>query len=302
MMRLGGALAVGLAVFAGTAGAQGRWQSYDNENRGIAAGAIVCPQDGSDEAANYFCVGLSCGAGKPLGFEVLFAGGELADRLEGVIEVDGQEAGRLDLTRIRPPDYESEYRAAYDPAAHGALIEALRTGRSAAISLVSPELTVRKEFGMRWSGRIIDAALAVCAAPEVPVETQGAGLPGPAEEVLAEVRAACNGGTVTPRDGFVTETDLDMDGVADLVIDYGAAECSTSLVLFCGSAGCQNALYRGLPGGGYDLLGKYYFYGIESRQVTLTEMPVHGTNCGGIGADPCTLRFIWEDGKMVPLQ
>ncbi|WP_172292575.1 hypothetical protein [Pseudoruegeria sp. HB172150] len=316
-----------LVLTSSGAEAQGRWRSYDGGSREIIAGASVCPMDDA-VTANYFCFGLSCSAERPLSFEVLFAGGEMADEVTGVLEVDGLEVARLPMARVRPPEGESVYYAAYDPAAHGAAVEALKGGTRATVSLVSPVFTLRHEMGLRWSARMIEEAMAACgsemaapvapvaepapvaegatlpviAIPTVPAPAPAPDLPAPALEVLAEVRDACIDGTVTVQEGFVTETDLDLDGVPDLVVDYGGAACSSMGTLFCGSAGCLQALYRQLPGGGYDLVYRANIYGFETNQVTVTEMSTHGSYCGRVGAEGCTLRFVWEDGKLVPLE
>lgn len=280
-----------LCAMAFGASAQERWRNIDGGARGVVAGALICPLDDA-ETANYFCFGLSCLAEAPLAFDILFAGGVLPDQIAGTLEVDGAPVATLTFDR-QYPAIESEYRALYVPARHAEAIARLQSGSGATITITSGTTTLRHAMVLTGTRRGLAAVLNACpvAAPDTtpPSNTPRAAL-------IAEAQADCAGGTVSVEPGFETMMDLDLDGRLDLVYDYGALRCSAyGLGFYCGSAGCTHRLFRALPGGGYDPVLSLNLYSLTPGPTL--RIAAHGTFCGGIGADACTLEYRWVNGK-----
>jgi len=282
-------------LFAGLpAAAEVPWETFENPETGLG-GAVVCPRF---DAANgqFLCLELSCHEGGDLGWTVSVGGSRLPQALTVFLDVDGRPAGELEMTRTATPDH-AEFEAAFDSDAHPRLVELLRGGAAANLTLAFDEMRLSQPLTLLGSSLVLGAALDRCDMPTAPA------IRDPGAEVLAEVRALCAdvGGEVEVQDGFIREIDIDGDGLMDREINYGAAQCSTAYTLYCGSAGCLTALYRNRGDGSFDRVFADNYYGVEVQTRTVLTFQLHGSACGLAGAQACRKSFGWQDGRLVPL-
>ena len=106
------------------------------------------------------------------------------------------------------------------------------------------------------------------------------------------------GSSPSPTDKFVTAVDLNDDGEPDYVIDTNEMNASC----FCGSGGCTIEAWVS-DRGDYAMA---YQSNVRGWQVSPKEglppvliVDVHGTACGGVGADICLKAFVYRDGKLI---
>jgi hypothetical protein len=102
--------------------------------------------------------------------------------------------------------------------------------------------------------------------------------------------------------GFVARRDINRDGVADFVLDYGRFECGGSSTFFCGTGGCLTQVFASLPNGGYaKVLGENVrqiaFRVVRGRPAMVLDL--HGSACGKIGAEPCPRTLFWNGRSFV---
>lgn len=143
------------------------------------------------------------------------------------------------------------------------------------------------------------AIAALCAAawasPAKAAETQ---------DILAferaKLRSTCQRIAFEP--GFLRRVDLDGDGVADAIVDYGKLQCDGSSMMFCGSGGCTYRFYAGLPGGRFSEAGEVLARNVEQRsrngrsQIIVTS---GGSACGRANVANCVQAGTLTGGRLV---
>jgi hypothetical protein len=142
-----------------------QWMNADaqrNWGRGIAA----CVTD--RDTLNGPCLMLTCRAGGPFEIAMMAYGGDFsrARPLPILVSVDGAPAVRLEMTQVPEPTDGEHAAVAYDAARHGALLSALRTGRTAQIGIYDPGTPPHAAFRFDLGARpdLVDAAMAGCGA------------------------------------------------------------------------------------------------------------------------------------------
>ncbi|WP_156883116.1 hypothetical protein [Rhodovulum sp. P5] len=74
------------------------------------------------------------------------------------------------------------------------------------------------------------------------------------------------------------------------------------LSMYCGSGGCSQEIYLGVPGGGYRQIYAGTMYGFDVPTPGLLSVKVHGNACGRPGgAGACTLTFRVDPGGVTLL-
>lgn len=102
--------------------------------------------------------------------------------------------------------------------------------------------------------------------------------------------------------GFIEITDLNGDGRDDAIVDYQYLQCDGSSNAFCGSGGCTLRVYSGGRSGRFAEAGEFLSYGLKLHgkgTKTRILISVHGSECGGAGASPCTIVGRLGQGKFV---
>jgi hypothetical protein len=136
-------------------------------------GAGACWAEGENSA----CILLVCRDGGPFEIGLMAYGGNfrLEPTLPVFIRVDG---GPVFALRMTPLDVFNREQAAvtYDPARHGALLQALRTGQTATVAVYDPSSNPRPYL---LGGRpgVVDAAMAGCGAPALTAGLSGSASP-----------------------------------------------------------------------------------------------------------------------------
>jgi hypothetical protein len=128
-----------------------------------------------------------------------------------------------------------------------------------------------------------------------------AGLAATEAEVLAEAEAQClgmGGGTFAPGPA-VKRADLTGDGRTETLIDWTGFICEQARSAFYGTGGATLSVL--VDGQRIDMMTKgWRLIEVPAGQVLL--MQVHGTDCGGIGADPCFEAAIWNGTRFMTLR
>lgn len=113
-------------------------------------GATICNTEGD----LYSCFALRCGRGRGTEFAFLFNVGSYDPNARARIVIDAKADTVIAFSTVVAG---REMVAAYYAAAHGTLIDALRTGKS-----LTFDPGFRHEFNLRGSGKAIDSALKAC--------------------------------------------------------------------------------------------------------------------------------------------
>lgn len=163
--------------------------------------------------------------------------------------------------------------------------------------------------------------IAVALALSAPLAAQPAAAPS-AKAWPREVQAVYDGfksqcieagGKFVPdHEFFATETEVTGDGKPDWIIDYGAWQCKVSQAQmdagnypetgsgYCGSAGCQLTILGSTRKGLVPIFEgnlrdwKAVDLGGGRRGI---ETSVHGSACGGYGAEACIETLAWNGSK-----
>lgn len=127
-------------------------------------------------------------------------------------------------------------------------------------------------------------------------------LPANAQAAIQENVKSCDGKT-TFKDGFVSEKDVNGDGVVDYVLDYGNFVCDGNEGYFCGTGGCLTQVFASVRGGGYvkaldENVRDLKFRRVKGRPAMVLDL--HGSACGKVGAAPCPKTLLWNGTKFVP--
>src|SRR3546814_10899283 len=84
------------------------------------------------------------------------------------------------------------------------------------------------------------------------------------------------------------------------ISDWSSDVCSSDLSAWCGTAGCMISILGSSPGGLRAIFGDNVrgWSAVDlGRWRKGLEIPVHGTACGGAGAEACIETFAWNGRK-----
>lgn len=129
----------------------------------------------------------------------------------------------------------------------------------------------------------------------------GTALATTVSDVLAEAAAQCtalDGGAFTANDA-VAMLDITGDGPPDTVIDWGRFGCENAASAFSGTGGSPLTVLVGDQR--FDMRSKGWFL-LPSPPGPVLLLQVHGTDCGGIGADPCFEAVIWNGARFMSIR
>ena len=126
---------------------------------------------------NSACLMLTCRNGGPFEIGLMAYGGGFGHEplLPVFIRVDGGPVHELRMTPLSLFDYQHA-AVPYDPAQHGALIAALRTGRMATVAVYDAGSNPLPYVLGNRPG-VVDAAMARCGAPPLGAVSAGGGTP-----------------------------------------------------------------------------------------------------------------------------
>ena len=130
------------------------------------------------------------------------------------------------------------------------------------------------------------------------VFAQPGDLPKEVQAAIDDNKKTC-GEAVKLNPAFISEKDVNGDGVKDYVLDYGEFECDGSASFFCGTGGCLTQVFASLPDGGYVKVLDQNVRDIKFRNVRgrpAIVLDLHGSACGKVGAAACRRTLVW-DGK-----
>jgi hypothetical protein len=135
-----------------------------------------------------------------------------------------------------------------------------------------------------WRGLALGLVLVLCTAlPVAPQRLDIKRLPPEVRKKIADLRKACNN-KLMPLPGLVERHNLNGDGVADYIVDYHQLECDGSYSPFCGSGGCQFALFLSYRGRHIYALHEVAYERRVGKRVgkrTLLTLHVHRGLCHG---------------------
>lgn len=159
------------------------------------------------------------------------------------------------------------------------------------------------------------AGVAMAAGAQAPPQDNSASWPTEVRQLYNEFKSQCrNGGGkfVPDKTRFATQTEVTGDGKPDWVIDYGAWDCQVPEVLrysenapesgtaYCGTAGCTTVIL-GSGRRGLTNIFESNVRGWEAAKLaggkTGLELSVHGSACGGVGAEVCVQTLAWNGSK-----
>lgn len=278
--------------------AQGLWTRFSDAASGMR-GAGICPVDGTGPGGAFWCMHLSCTPGTPRRFTIAFTGGGVpAGTLYTSVSVDGRQAGVIEM-RQTPVTTHVELEGWWDARTHPEMVQAMSRGLRAEVSTVQGAFRSVMSFSLAGAGAALGAVLAEC--PDIPPAVAD-----PVAEVMSGLAESCaqiGGGTVSvaPGEAMADSVDIDGDGRLDLVVDHGRAVCSSAVSAWCGSAGCPISVYRATDRG-YVAVFDSYARGwdvVQGPSGPLFRIAVHGTACGGIGADACFLTYAFDGSALV---
>ena len=113
--------------------------------------------------------------------------------------------------------------------------------------------------------------------------------------ILNAARQSCadmDGGEFDVSDDAFYRVDLDGDGGADVLIDEGKFACSTSATLFSPTGGAQ---LHAIVGDRHDVWMAQAWRLIDWGEHAILLLAQHGTQCGGLGYQPCFEAIVWSD-------
>ena len=126
-------------------------------------------------------------------------------------------------------------------------------------------------------------------------------LPQPVQAVIDDIGQDCQP-PVTVKDGFVTAKDINGDGTADYILDFGRVSCA-GMASFCGTAGCETQLFVSERDGSYrsvfdDIVRDIQFARVAGRPAI--KLGLHGSNCGRVGSETCYSTLYWNGSGFKP--
>jgi hypothetical protein len=128
-------------------------------------------------------------------------------------------------------------------------------------------------------------------------------LPPQVEAAIVERRERCYPEAASLKPGFITQRDVNGDGVDDYILDYDKFVCGTHQSYFCGTAGCLTQIFASLPGGAFvkvldENVREVRFTRIKGRPAI--QVALHGGKCGRTDAEPCGVTLYWNGREFNP--
>jgi hypothetical protein len=128
-------------------------------------------------------------------------------------------------------------------------------------------------------------------------------LPAQVQAAIVERRERCYPEAASLKPGFITQKDVNGDGVDDYILDYDKFVCGTHQSYFCGTAGCLTQIFASLPGGIFikvldENVREVRFTRIRGRPAILVAL--HGGKCGRTDAEPCGVTLYWNGREFNP--
>lgn len=136
-------------------------------------------------------------------------------------------------------------------------------------------------------------AESACPAPSV------APVADPEAQARAELSEECAsmGGLAPIAAPMARPVDLDGVPPMDLALNYDNVRCNDMVTgMYCGSAGCRQVLFQGIPGG-YRSVFDGNVHGFQTGPAGTVTMAAHGGACNRVGAAGCTMTFRFINGE-----
>lgn len=156
------------------------------------------------------------------------------------------------------------------------------------------------------------AGVALSVQAQTAPQDNSASWPVEVRQIYNEFKSQCrNGGGkfVPDKTRFAEQTEVTGDGKPDWVIDYGAWDCQVPEIVrysentpesgtaYCGTAGCSIVILgsgrRGLTPIFEDNVRGWEAAKLPNGEPAL-ELSVHGSACGGVGAEVCIRTLAWN--------
>ena len=138
---------------------------------------------------------------------------------------------------------------------------------------------------------ILLAAALLAAVPAAALDEKT--LPREIRAAFDKFRRDCvkaGGKEVSFKEDAVRTIDLNGDGRPDYIVDFDDSKCDAFEPLYCGTGGCQLAIYIARPNGRYaaifgDVVRAYEI--LPGEGVRSIRFDLHGGFCGKHGPDEC---------------
>lgn len=274
--------------------AEQEWGFAGPEAGQFQARAGVCPIE-DHETGHFLCFTLSCDKNGPLQWGVLAAGEGMPDRIPARVEVENYPVGELVFRSVPRQDF-GEWRADFGGADGAFIVENLQDGTAGALVMDLGRSGVKTlPFSLKGSSNALDKLSMFCDAPAETVFSN------PDLVVREEIAAICSeldGKAYFPHP-FAERVDLDQNGQEDLIFDYGAVECEGVASLFCGTGGCQTAIFMARDDGDYNQVFNDTLIDLPLGNLPRATLSFHGSVCGNAGADGCKKRYVFMNAQMV---
>lgn len=271
-----------LSLTAPATGDTTRWTTMPPNPITGVTGAAICPYM-DVESGYHNCLTLECTPGEPLTLTAKVAGFDQPESLAVAIEVEGEAI--WDLRLLRQED--GRYAKGMSGRQWSTGLEALQAGVSGSVTFTTEAYLWRDHLPLRGSREAIDAALDACWTARTDPARD------PARAAREEVRAYCTDRLMRAaviNEGFIREEDIDGDGQADVIADYGSVNCGAIGSAWCGWAGCDLALHLNRGDDGF-IAG---FRGIaEGFRVVEGGVIIrrHASECGAGHENLCAVRY-----------
>src|SRR5262245_23978743 len=125
-------------------------------------------------------------------------------------------------------------------------------------------------------------------------------LPAAVTKSMEDSRKDCAPQKAVFKTGFMSSKDVNGDGVADYILDYGNFACGDMASLYCGSAGCSTEVIVSMPGGGFNQVFSDNVRGMSFKAVggkPAMLLDLHGSACGRSGAEACRKTLYWDGSR-----
>ncbi len=271
------------------------WRAFTNEETAIS-GAAVCPENSN---GGWTCLMAACQSGGPLYLGWSVKGIDLGETLQGDLKVGRLALGNLLFTQIERGE-SLEYAAVLPREAFG-FLDNISSAGTLDISLNGGGMAA--DFSFAYSGtEVLQRVADQCpvAWDNVPKgdELQSA---DPFNDVMQIIQSDCSaaGGTADVGDWFVDNTDLNGDGLNDLVFDFGAADCSTLPDNYCGTGGCRQSMWLSDRNGPFTQVYDSGLFGYGVMEDGTLQLNGHGGMCGRVGYMGCEQRYQFDGNRMV---
>ena len=274
--------------------AQQAWDFAGPEAGPFQARAGVCPLDDA-ETGNFLCFTLSCDKNGPLQWGILAAGEGMPERIPTRVEVEDYPVGELVFRSVQREDY-GEWRAAFDGADGEFIVENLQDGTAGALVMDLGRSGIKTlPFSLSGSTNALTNLSMFC---DRPTETVFSNPDLVVREEISEICSELDGKAFFPHP-FAERVDLDQNGQEDLIFDYGAVECEGVASLFCGTGGCQTAIFMARGDGDYNQVFNDTLIAFPLDTLPRATLSFHGSLCGNVGVDGCQKRYVFMNAQMV---